>query len=248
VILCVDIGNTAIKMARVSAGRVAGVVAVPSGAPAGEISRALARCAGHAGRATAAAISSVRPAATGPVVRAIRRELGLEPLVVTVGARLPIVVATRAPGRVGIDRICAACGATRGRSRHAIVVDAGSAITVDLVLDRRFLGGVILPGPQMMLSALHAFTAQLPELSMAGVAAGRIDDTRSAMGWGALLGASGGIRGAVEMLEARSGRRPRRWLTGGHAARLRPRLPGSWSCAPHLTLLGLAAIAELNPV
>jgi type III pantothenate kinase len=246
VTLCVDIGNTSIKIARVGGERVSRVVVLPGGASARDVSRALARVAGPAVDASAA-ISSVRPAVTGSMVRAIRRELGREPLVVTSRLRLPVEIATRRPDRVGPDRICAACGATRGRASSAIVVDAGSAVTVDLVLARRFLGGVILPGPQMSLSAMHAFTARLPDLRLPGRWPGRIDDTRAAMEWGALLGAAGGIRLAVEMLEARAGGRPPHWLTGGHARRLRSRLPGRWRNDPNLTLRGLAAIARLNP-
>jgi type III pantothenate kinase len=240
--LCVDIGNSAIKCACVERGRVGRVVTVPAAAGADAIGAALARAAGRSaiGRV---AVASVRPPATPRVVRAARRELGLEPLLVSHRLRLPIVLSTRLPQRVGADRICAAAAA----GPDAIVVDAGSAITVDLVVGGRFLGGVILPGPAMSLAALHAFTAQLPDLALPPAPSRRINDTRSAMGWGAWLSAAGGIRAAVEMLEARSGRRPVRWLTGGHAARLRPRLPGRWRLDPVLTLRGLDRIAQLNP-
>jgi type III pantothenate kinase len=195
----------------------------------------------------AAAISSVRPQTTTAVRAMIRRDLGVEPLVVTSRVRLPLEIATRRPARVGVDRICAACGAIGERGRNAIVVDAGSAITVDLVLGRRFLGGLIMPGPQMMLSAMHRFTAQLPDLELGPGGPDGFDDTAPAMRTGAVVGSAGAIDAAVALLRARAnGRQVPVFLTGGHAQRLQKRLPSTWKYLPNITLLGLAAIARQN--
>lgn len=242
--LCVDIGNTSIKLARVEGRRVAGLVRISSGASAREMARAVERVAGRG--TTRAAIASVRPPSTDVMRRAVQDALGRPPLVITHRTRLPIEIATRRPARVGVDRICAACGALPGRARHALVVDAGSAITVDLVLDRTLAGGLIIPGPQLMLSALHHFTAQLPELSV-DPAGGRFDDTAPAMQTGAEIGAAGAILAAVRFLECRAGRRLPVWVSGGYAGLLSPHFPTTWRRSPHLTLLGLADIARLNP-
>src|SRR5688572_12539166 len=152
-ILCVDIGNTLTKMARVDERRVLDYMTRPRNASTAQVARLLRRVARDG--IEGAVISSVRPGAAAAVRASIRRDLGVEPLVVTSRVKLPIGIATRRPGRVGVDRLCAACGAVGKRGKHAIVVDAGTAITVDLVTDRRFVGGLIMPGPQMMLSALH---------------------------------------------------------------------------------------------
>jgi type III pantothenate kinase len=244
-ILCIDIGNTSIKMARVSNRRVLGLRIVPASAQAAEIARTVARAA--RGGIHAAAVSSVNPPCTSAVVRAIRRELGIDPLIVTSRVDLPITIATRRPARVGVDRICAACGALPGRARDAIIVDAGSAITVDLVLDRRFLGGLIMAGPQMALSALSQFTAQLPDLKLSEVRGDAFDDTIPAMKTGAVVGAAGAIEAAVELLQSRAARRRIPvWLTGGHASRLEKRLPRSYKSMPGLTLIGLAEISRYH--
>jgi len=241
--LCIDIGNTSTKMARVSGRRVHDLVTRPGDAGTERVARLLRRVARDGFEA--AAISSVRPQATATMRAVIRRELGVEPLVVSSRVKLPIEIATRRPARVGVDRICAACGALPGSARNAIIVDAGSAITVDLVLDRRFLGGLIMAGPQMALSALHQCTAQLPDLTLAEVRGDAFDDTAPAMRTGATVGAVGAIRAAVELLESRASRRSIPvWLTGGHAPRLESRLPSRWKYVPGLTLIGLAAIAN----
>jgi type III pantothenate kinase len=245
-ILCIDIGNTSIKLARVDGHGVIAAHVISSRAHQDELARAVARAA--KGGIDAVAIASVVPKTAARVRRAVERELGMEPFVLTPRARLPIKIATRRPGRVGADRICAACGAVRGRARHAIIVDAGSAITVDLVLDRVFKGGLIMAGPRIMLSSLRTFTAQLPALEFAP-GRGRIDDTVPAMLTGAEVGSAGAILKAVQFLDEKAGRiRPTVWLTGGHIPLLSPYLPETWKRIPGLTLAGLADIARLNHV
>jgi type III pantothenate kinase len=192
----------------------------------------------------AAALSSVRPRATDALVRVIVRASGLHPTVVNHRTPMPLAIGVRHAARVGTDRLCAACGALRGKRRDAIVVTVGSAITVNLVRDRVFLGGVIMPGPAMSLAAMHTFTAQLPKLEFDGPPPSRIEDTEGAMRWGATLAGAGGIRLAVEMLDARAGSQPARFVTGGNADRIGRWLPKAWKRDPDLTLLGLAVIAR----
>jgi type III pantothenate kinase len=244
-ILCVDIGNTSIKLARVADRRVRDLCVVPSATNAAQLARAVKRVS--RGGVDGSAIASVRPQSTGGVRAVLRRELGATPLIVTSRLELPFTFGTRHPARVGVDRLCAASGALPGRARHAIIVDAGSAITVDLVLDRRFLGGLIIPGPQTMLSALHHFTAQLPDLDLSEARDDAFDDTISAMLTGAVVGSAGAIEAAVALLRRRaSGVRVPVWLTGGHARRLQSRLPSTWKYDSNLTLIGLADIAQRN--
>ncbi|MEM9660278.1 MAG: type III pantothenate kinase, partial [Planctomycetota bacterium] len=76
-------------------------------------------------------------------------------------------VRVRQPERVGVDRLMNAVAANSIRpiGRPAIVVDLGTAITVDLISQEgAFEGGAIVPGPAMAISALHQQTVSLPEL------------------------------------------------------------------------------------
>jgi type III pantothenate kinase len=78
---------------------------------------------------------------------------------------LPILMDLTAPDKVGIDRLLNALAAIARvpPNTPAIVIDAGSAVTVDLVdATRTFRGGSIFPGLRLMARALHSFTAQLP--------------------------------------------------------------------------------------
>jgi pantothenate kinase type III len=193
-----------------------------------------------AGGAIERAVASVRPASTARVVRCDRPRHQIGAIV---GATTPMPISSDAPDRVGTDRLCAAAG---HYAPNAAMWSIGSAITVDLVIDRRFLGGVILPGPSTSLAALHRFTARLPSIDFTRgpLVPRRIDDTESAMRWGAALGAAGGIRAAAAMLEARAGKQLTTIISGGHAARLSLLLPGKWLLIPDLTVLGLAAIGQ----
>lgn len=245
--LCVDVGNTSIKIAVVEAGRVGRVLTVPGDAMARVLDAAVEKAARGARAPLVGALSSVRPAATPAARDALARACKGAPVVVGDRVPLPIRLAVRKPAALGADRICAAVGAL-GRGRDAIVVDVGTAITVDLVTDRVFRGGVILAGPATMMAALHAGTAQLPLLDFdaGGFPPKGIDRTDRAMRWGVGLAAAGGIRAAVEMLQRRAGRSVRVLVTGGGATRIRPLLPARYLYRPNLTLIGLDRIATMS--
>ena len=119
---------------------------------------------------------------------------------------LPLEVRLERPDMVGIDRLVDAVAVNRLRDadRPAVIVDVGTAITVDLVsADGAFLGGAILPGIQMSARALHEFTDLLPlvevsELTAPPPALGTA--TEPAMQSGLFWGAVGAIRQLIEQL------------------------------------------------
>src|SRR5262249_48480639 len=79
-------------------------------------------------------------------------------------SQLPIAVKVEAPEQVGIDRVLdvLAAKALVPPGTPAIVVDAGSAVTVNLLDDTgAFAGGAIFPGYRLMSEALHTYTASL---------------------------------------------------------------------------------------
>ena len=92
---------------------------------------------------------------------------------------LPLKVAVARPDMVGVDRLLDAVAANRLRdpARPAVVVDVGTAITVDaLSADGVFLGGAILPGIAMSARALHEFTDMLPLVDVGQVGTERRAD------------------------------------------------------------------------
>jgi type III pantothenate kinase len=89
------------------------------------------------------------------------------PRLLTDKRRLPLEIEVDFPERVGIDRLlnAVAANAIRDLSQPAIIVNSGTAVTVDLVGgEGAFLGGAILPGILLSAKALHAETTTLPHV------------------------------------------------------------------------------------
>jgi len=107
------------------------------------------------------------------------------------------------PERVGMDRLLNAVAARSAGKIPAIIVDAGTAITVDYVDEAgAFCGGAILPGLRMMGEALHKFTAQLPLIEPpTAVPAVPGKSTQEAIEAGMYWAAVGGVRAVVTKLE-----------------------------------------------
>ena len=150
------------------------------------------------------------------------------------------------PARLGADRWAALLGARGLTDGACLVVDAGSALTIDAMAPGGVhLGGWIIPGLHMMLEALESRTGDLRALRQAslGVAAGEFPaDSGPAMEEGAIMAGAGAVRVARERLEASCGQAPRLILTGGDAGLLLPALTGG-EHVPELVLQGLARAA-----
>jgi len=248
-ILCIDIGNSGVKMGVLDGERVLSRerLAFPELRDTNAFEMAVHRASSAVLRLNGVIVSSVAPDETPDVVAGVQARTGVRPRVVSHEMRLPIDLAVPIPSRVGTDRICAASGALGGRRRNAIVIDVGSTITVDLVRNGQFLGGVIMPGPAMALSAMGRGTGQLPVLDPAALAdhwPESFDFTEPSMVLGSSLGAVGGIREVVRYLEAQSGAVSRHVITGGGADVVAGRLPTSWIHDPDLVLRGLYRIAK----
>lgn len=164
-------------------------------------------------------------------------------------ADLPLSIGLDEPHKTGIDRLAAAAAAAivKTPGRGAIIVDCGTAATVDmLAADGTFLGGAILPGPALMARALADGTSKLPavaalERSAPPAMPGRSthEAIAAGIGWG--------IHGAIAKLvaEARSVLGPDAdvILTGGWRGAVRAALPQAIDL-PDLVLCGIALAAE----
>lgn len=160
---------------------------------------------------------------------------------------LPLAVRVNEPARVGIDRLLAAVAANRlrGIGRPAIVVDLGTAITVDLIeADGGFAGGAILPGIGMAGRALADQTDALPHIALDSAAPpppalGR--STIAAIRAGLYWGAVGAVSELVAQLTDREQTPPDVIITGGAGEKISKAL--SQRCAvryePHLVLAGI---------
>jgi type III pantothenate kinase len=159
---------------------------------------------------------------------------------------IPMVAKVANPDRVGIDRLLAAWMASQlypGKS--AIVVDAGSAITVDMISrDAEFLGGAILPGIALQFDSLARGTDALPSIELPPASEITPEslplpavDTVSAIRSGILLGAAGAIDGLIEHRMERSKERLIEVIfTGGDGPLLSRLTRHRHQCLPRLVL------------
>jgi len=114
----------------------------------------------------------------------------------------------RDPGGTGWDRLYAARAALEVIGSSCLVVDAGTALTVDAVRragEDRFLGGAIAPGPTLLAEALGRGGAQLFEVRPEPGAAALGRDTREALAAGVAIGFRGAARELVERVAAEAG-------------------------------------------
>ncbi len=156
---------------------------------------------------------------------------------------VPIRARVDQPDCVGIDRLLNAVAVAKVKSPAcpAIVIDAGSAITVDCVSgDGDFLGGAILPGLQMQLSVLSKGTDQLPPLEFDHSSEKAIGaSTENAIRTGVGRGAIGAIRELMASMQEQFGNDANLFFTGGDARHFHELFCNQSQHIPHLVGLGI---------
>ncbi|MDG1837177.1 MAG: type III pantothenate kinase [Phycisphaerales bacterium] len=161
-----------------------------------------------------------------------------------VGDDLPIPIQVDlAPETItGSDRLLNAVAAFDVLQQACVVVDAGTAVTVDFIDGKgTFHGGAIAPGARMQLAALHKHTDALPDVDLAAPDTevfGR--STAEAMLRGVNLGIRGLVRTTVEQYAEHYGAFPTIIATGGDADLLFRGDEFVDRVVPDLTLLGIA--------
>jgi len=242
----VDVGNTRIKWGRCQPGSIGDVVSLPPDSPDTWLERLTAWQLRP--RAVWVLTSVVPP--KSDVLADWLTEQGQHVIRMEKAVQLPLSVELERPDHVGIDRLLDAVAAnSRRRSgTPAIIIDAGSAVTVDRVgVGGAFEGGAILPGLRVMFESLHHHTALLPLLAVPKyVPAVPGTSTPRAMEAGVVWTMVGGIRTLIEHSTRPGEPTPQVFLTGGDAPFLAPLIAGAelW---PKMTLEGVRLAAEALP-
>jgi type III pantothenate kinase len=257
-LLLISVGNTRTRFAPVAEGKLQPTRAVVNagggagggggeGGPAALRSTLAEGIAGLApgGRVVLASVND--PIADALAEEAVRLLGGPRLLRVGSGLKVPIAHELPAPVTVGVDRLLNALGAFTRSEEACVVIDAGTAITVDLVNTHGvFEGGVIAPGLATMLWSLHARTAALPELPVPRSAeelgdAALGNTTASAIRLGCVAALRGLARVQIDRYAERIGRYPRVIATGGDAPLLFEHDDLVEHIVPDLTLIGMLA-------
>ncbi len=189
---------------------------------------------------TGAIIANVVPAAQHGLVTLCRRYFGCEPLVVGEGLDLGIGILVDHPDEVGADRLVNALAAAERYKGAVIVIDFGTATTFDVVDGKgNYCGGVIAPGINLSLEALHMAAAKLPRIAVKKprqvIGKGTVSAMRSGVYWGYV----GMIEGLVSRIKAEFGKPMTVVATGGLAPVFGEATEAIDYQDPELTLRGL---------
>ena len=192
-------------------------------------------------------ISSVVPPVFNSVRTGVLKIIGKQPMVVSPGLKTGLNIHVDVPSQVGSDRIVIAVAALAEYEAPLILMDLGTATTIEVVEpDNRYVGGIIFPGVRVSLEALTSRAAQLPGISLdkpkAVIGKNTVDCMRSGM----MYGTAAMIDGIIERIEEELGHKATIVATGGLARFITPLCKREIILERDLLLKGLNIIYKKN--
>jgi len=170
--------------------------------------------------------------------------IGIPHIRLSPNLKLPVTLNYKTPETLGCDRIAAAAGAvTLFPGKNTLIIDIGTAITVDFVTaDAVFEGGIISPGPAMRAKALNYFTGKLPLTDIVKNADLQGKNTVEAIQFGINNGVSFEISGYIESYRKITDNL-NVILTGGYSLLFKR---ADCQIEPDLVIFGMNRILEIN--
>lgn len=192
-------------------------------------------------------ISSVVPPVFNSVQTGVIKVIGKQPMVVGPGLKTGLNIHMDVPSQVGSDRIVIAVAALSEYKAPLILMDLGTATTIEVVEPENvYMGGVIFPGVKVSLEALTSHAAQLPGISLDKpknvIGKNTVDCMRSGM----MYGTAAMIDGLVERIEEELGHSSTIIATGGLARFITPLCKRKIILEKDLLLKGLNIIYKKN--
>jgi type III pantothenate kinase len=238
-IIAADIGNSSMTLCRMRGLEILQTIDTSSSGSAADMRRALAPldeftawplvCASVNPRGLAALEAAWQELGGGPATAFGRDVLA------------PIRNHANPPEGAGQDRLMNAVAARHLYGDNAVVVDFGTAITLDVLRDGAYTGGAIAPGIGLAMQALHQKTALLPLVEIAETRPPVIGtNTEAAITSGVYYGYLGLVERLLAEVLATFPTPPPAVATGGYGVHLAPQIPGIQETRPELTHLGIA--------
>jgi len=192
-------------------------------------------------------IASVVPPLEPVFEELSERYLRVSPLIVGPGVKTGVRICTDNPREVGADRVVNAAAAHRLYGGPLIIIDFGTATTVDAVSkEGDYLGGAIAPGIGIAAEALFERASKLPRIELIAPEHAIGKNTVASMQSGVIFGYVGLIESLVHRIRQELGGKARVIATGGLADVIAKETKVVDVVSPHLSLLGLRLIHELN--
>ena len=192
-------------------------------------------------------ISSVVPPVFNSVRTGVIKIIGKQPIVVGPGLKTGLNIQVDMPSQVGSDRIVIAVAALAEYEAPLILMDLGTATTIEVVEPGNvYMGGVIIPGVKVSVDALTSRAAQLPGISLDQpkhvIGKNTVDCMRS----GIMYGTAGMIDGIVDRMEEELGHKSTLVATGGMAQFVTPLCKHDIILEKDLLLKGLNILYKKN--
>lgn len=225
-LLAIDIGNTSISFGVLESGIVKKVWRVETGLASQilrvQLRKTLTNIKKFSKDFEDAVICSVVPKASAIARPIIAQTLSLKPLMVGDDLKVPIKNCYRNPRQVGQDRLVCAYAAMRLYGFPAIIIDLGTAITLDVVSKKKeYLGGVIAPGLRLFTESLFEKTALLPKVKIQPPAELIGRDTKNSILSGIFYGYGMLCEGMIGLLAKKIKSKPVVIATGGYTRLIR---------------------------
>jgi type III pantothenate kinase len=252
-LLCIDIGNTNIKLGLFAGEQMRAHwrIATDRGNLADEYAMLLRNLFVAEGigltEITGCAISSVVPLLSEVFAELSRRYFRLEPLILGAQTVTGMKINTDYPAEVGSDLVVNALAARQLYGMPVIVIGFGTATTFVAVSAQGDLEGVaIAPGIATSGDSLFRATSTLPQVALVRPAAAVGKNTIHSIQAGFVFGFTGLVEKLVEKIQAELGGSARVIATGGLASLIMPETSVIEAVEPNLALIGLRLLFELN--
>jgi len=192
-------------------------------------------------------VASVVPPVSNSFYTAIRKVLGIQPMVVGPGIKTGLNILVDNPAQVGSDLIVAAVAALKVAKPPMAIVDMGTATTITVIDENgAFLGGSICTGVKISMEALTSRTAQLPAISLEQPKRVIGRNTVECMQSGLMVGTAAMLDGLVDRMEEELGQPLTVIATGGIARFVIPMCRREVIYERDLLLKGLAILYKNN--
>jgi len=192
-------------------------------------------------------VSTVVPELHSALQRMSLETFNVDPLFVGPGIRTGLIIQVESPKEVVADRIVNTVGAFDEYGGPLIVVDFGTATTLDVVTERsEYIGGAIVPGIEISAEALAEKCAKLPRVEITKPDHVIARDTVSHIRVGLSYGYADLVDGLIRRMSAEMGSRPRVIATGGIAPLIADISTEIETVDNWLTLKGLRVIYHKN--
>ena len=192
-------------------------------------------------------ISSVVPPLTEIFRSAAKKLTGRHALVVGSGIKTGLNIQIEDPSTLGADLVAAAVAAIARFPQPIVIIDMGTATTMTVVDEgNRFIGGAIIPGVALSMSALSGGTSLLHKVPLEAPKKCISDTTTACMQSGAVYGSAAMLDGMIDRFEAELGKKATVVATGGIAGKIIPHCRHQIIYDEDLLLKGLHIIYKKN--